>query len=318
MPDFDPSFFKQVRGTRHEFLELIKQWRPELHRFCRGLTGNVWDAEDLLQDTLLKAFAKLGDVRWDVDRPRAYLFRMATNLWIDRVRARRAATSLDAATEPAAEPAVHTPPLPIEVREAIRDLAAALPPVERAAVLLKDIFDFSLDETAAYMRTTVGAVKAALHRGREKLTARAKLPQVAPPTNAPEPKLLDAWCEAFNRRDMDALLGLMREDAEAEVVGRVQEYGREQIKKGSLGHTVVEEGAPSAERVVFKGEPLVVLWYTVQEDGAPKRYVRDVLRFAQDGDSLASLRYFYFCPETLAEICTELGLPLKDNGYWFK
>lgn len=311
MPELDPTFFKQVRSTRHEFLELIKEWRPELHRFCRGLTGNVWDAEDLLQDTLLKAYAKLGDVHWDVDRPRAYLFRMATNLWIDRVRALKT-------PPPATEPAVHTPPLPLEVREAIRDLAATLPPVERAAVLLKDIFDFSLEETAGYMRSTVGAVKAALHRGREKLSARAKLPTPAAPANGPEPKLLDAWCEAFNRRDMDALLGLMREDAEAEVVGRVHEYGRDQIKKGSLGHTVVEEGAPSAERVLYQGEPLVVLWYTVEEDGAPKRYVRDVLRFAQDGESLASLRYFYFCPETLAEICQELGLPLKDNGYWFK
>lgn len=311
MPELDPSFFKQVRGTRHEFLELIKQWRPELHRYCRSLTGNVWDAEDLLQDTLLKAFAKLGDVHWDVDRPRAYLFRMATNLWIDRVRALKS-------PPPASEPEMHVPPLPLEVREAIRDFAATLPPVERAAVLLKDIFDFSLEETAGYMRSTVGAVKAALHRGREKLTARAKLPAPAAPDNAAEPKLLDAWCEAFNRRDMDALLGMMREDAEAEVVGRVQEYGREQIKKGSLGHTVVEEGAPSAERVLFRGEPVVVLWYTVEEDGAPKRYVRDVLRFAQDGETLASLRYFYFCPETLAEICHELGLPLKDNGYWFK
>lgn len=70
-----------------------------------------------------------------------------------------------------------------------------------------------------------------------------------------------------------------------------------------------------AERREYLGEPIVVLWYTVQQDGRDERVVRDVLRFTQEGDNLLSLRFYYFCPETLAEVCAALNLPLLDNGY---
>lgn len=72
-----------------------------------------------------------------------------------------------------------------------------------------------------------------------------------------------------------------------------------------------EAGDPQAERREYLGEPIVVLWYDV--DG--KRVVRDVLRFVSDRGGMADLRYYYFCPETLAEVCEALKLPLVDNGY---
>ena len=92
----------------------------------------------------------------------------------------------------------------------------------------------------------------------------------------------------------------------------VQEYGRDQIRDGSLHHTVLdEEGEPTAERLEYLGEPIVVLWYT--HEG--KRVVRDVLRFVSDRGGMSDLRYYYFCPETLREVVEALGLPLVDNGY---
>ncbi|MCA8947684.1 MAG: RNA polymerase sigma factor, partial [Planctomycetes bacterium] len=277
---------------------------------CRSLARNVWDAEDLVQDTLLKAFAKLADVHWQVDNPRAYLFRIATNHWIDITRKRTEDTMPEHyEAESGDAPADEKP----QVREAIQKLAHVLPPVERAAVLLKDVFAFSLDDCANYMQTTVGAVKAALHRGRASLSATHE----KAPTRQGRPKtvdttLLDQWCDAFNARDLQKLAGLMLEDATAEVVGMVQEYGRDQIRDGSLHHTVFDEdGEPKAERREFMGEPVVVLWYT--HDG--KRVVRDVLRFVSDGVGMRDLRYYYFCPETLNEVVKALGLPLVDNGY---
>jgi RNA polymerase sigma-70 factor, ECF subfamily len=302
------EFTNVVRKSRREFLNGIEPLRPELFRFCRSLTRNVWDAEDLVQDTLLKAFAKLADVHWQVDNPRAYLFRIATNHWIDITRKGREADMPENHDQASGDP---SPDQRTEVREAISRLACALPPVERAAVLLKDVFNFSLEDTASYMQTTVGAVKAALHRGRGKLEGAKHLP---PPKLAARvnERLLDAWCEAFNARDLDRLSGLMLEDASALVVGMVQEYGRDQIRDGSLHHTIFdEEGDPRAERREYLGEPIVVLWYDV--DGS--RVVRDVLRFVSDRGGMADLRYYYFCPETLAEVCAALKLPLVDNGY---
>ncbi|MBZ0137948.1 MAG: sigma-70 family RNA polymerase sigma factor [Planctomycetes bacterium] len=308
MDKLSQEFTVVVRKARREFLNGIEPLRPELFRFCRSLTRNVWDAEDLVQDTLLKAFAKLADVHWQVDNPRAYLFRMATNHWIDSTRRGKEGDMPEGYDEQSKDAPAEQKP---EVREAISRLASTLPPVERAAVLLKDVFNFSLEDTANYMETTVGAVKAALHRGRGKLESAKELP---PPKFTPrvEERLLDAWCDAFNARDLDKLAGLMLEDASALVVGMVQEYGRRQIRDGSLEHTLMDEkGDPQAERREYLGEPIVVLWYDV--DG--KRVVRDVLRFVSDRGGMADMRYYYFCPETLTEVCTAIKLPMLDNGY---
>ena len=82
-------------------------------------------------------------------------------------------------------------------REAAGTLLVQLAPQERAAVVLKDVFDFSLEEIADALSTTAGAVKAALHRGRGKLVE----PQ-SRTSRAPAPGVLDAFCAAFNARDL--------------------------------------------------------------------------------------------------------------------
>src|SRR5262245_59973222 len=80
------DFEKQVRAVRMHFLDQVEPYRRDLYRYCRGLTGSVWDAEDLVQESLLRAFAKLSELHWDVENPRAWLFLVATNVWRDRVR----------------------------------------------------------------------------------------------------------------------------------------------------------------------------------------------------------------------------------------
>lgn len=310
------EFTKGVRVTRHQLARILDPLRPDLFRYCRSLTGDLWDAEDLVQDTLFRAFAKLADVHWNIDNPKAWLFRVATNLWIDHTRRKEEAAMPEYYDAAAPEPV----PAP-EVREAIAELAHRLPPKERAALLLKDVFDFSLTEIAAQLRTSTGAVKAALHRGREKLqAAQADRPETGSRGVTPQVSvaLLEKWCAAFNARDLNALANLMLSDAEADVVGICHEYTREQIRDGSLHHTVLgEEGDPEARIVHFRGEPVVLLWYTVEDGGQKRRVVRDVLRFIEAEGGVRSLRYYYFCPETLAEVTRELGLPLVDNGYRF-
>ena len=68
------------------FLDEIAPLRPDLFRYCCGLTGNVWDGEDLVQDVLARVFSLLGKIYPPIEHPRAYLIRAATHLWIDRVR----------------------------------------------------------------------------------------------------------------------------------------------------------------------------------------------------------------------------------------
>src|SRR5207344_1355600 len=79
----------EARRTWHGFLAVYEPLRPELYRYCRYLTRSPWDAEDLAQDALAQAFATLSRMGQAPPNPRAWLFRVASNLWIDRVRRRR-------------------------------------------------------------------------------------------------------------------------------------------------------------------------------------------------------------------------------------
>jgi RNA polymerase sigma-70 factor (ECF subfamily) len=297
---------KTIRSARMQYLDQIEPYREDLYRYCRSLTGSLWDAEDLVQEALSRAFAKLGEVHWDVAKPRPYLFAIATNAWTDQQRR----DSPDALPEKWDEAAPEEPPR-VEVREALLELARALPPRERAAFLLKDVFDFSLEETARAIGTTVGGVKAALHRARKGLGERK-------PVNVGEARvsdsMLDAFVDAFNARDLDRLTALFQEDATASIVGMVFEEGREQIRSGSLHHTILEEaGQPRAERRVFRGEPVLVLWY--EKEGS--RAVEDVLRLVERDGRLELLVYYYFCPELLRDVGRELGLPVRTNGHHY-
>src|SRR5262249_29481514 len=87
MPSANPfGVQRSVRGPWRRYLDGLTELRPALHAYCRKLTGNVWDGEDLVQDTLVRVFSLLGKTDAKLENPRAYLIRTATNLWIDRVR----------------------------------------------------------------------------------------------------------------------------------------------------------------------------------------------------------------------------------------
>src|SRR5882672_6580891 len=107
-----------VKTTWHRFVEVFEPIRPELYRYCRSLTRNAWDAEDLVQDTLARALVTLGSLFQPIEHPRAWLFRVASNLWIDRVRRNREDTE---------------PPRPADTRS---DGPAAVEARDAAATLL--------------------------------------------------------------------------------------------------------------------------------------------------------------------------------------
>src|SRR5499427_8982197 len=96
------------------------------------------------------------------------------------------------------------PPM-LGIGKAVEHLVTSLPPKERACVLLKDVFDYSLEEIAALVDSTVGGVKAALNRGRSKLAA-SPIPVKLPRNVDPElTKVMKLYVERFNRRDWDGV-----------------------------------------------------------------------------------------------------------------
>jgi len=299
-----------VKESWRRFLDSYEPLRPDLYRYCRYLTRSPWAAEDMAQDTLARAFVTLACSAEAPDNPRAWLFRVASNLWLNERRRAR-----DIPTEPAQLAEQSSPSgyaEPRDTREAAGTLLTQLSPQERAALVLKDAFELSLEEVASTLGTSVGAIKAALHRGRSKLQA----PEPAEP--APViPAVLDAFCAAFNRGDLDGVAAVLLEDASVEYPGLIVEQGRRAALGGSLRGTLLgcpdephgSRPQPRCEARSHRGE-LLLLWWWGEE-------VHTVVRPRLSEHGIAGLRNYHHAPELIAEVCQELGLPYRTHGYRF-
>ena len=207
------------------FLETVSTLRPSLHRYCARMTGSVMDGEDVVQEALIEAYRKLD--KYDESRPlKPWLFRIAHNRCVDFLRRRGVRDEAEAAaavpdTVDAAEPVT------LGVGKAVEHLVALLPPKERACILLKDVFDYSLEEIAELVDTTVGGVKAALSRGRTKLGSSSAPPQSVRSANPELAKIMQLYVDRFNRRDWDGVRELISADARLNVADRFAgEFGK--------------------------------------------------------------------------------------------
>src|SRR4029077_18604590 len=86
--DFPSEIRDAARAAWHRYIDFLTPFRPELYKYCRRLTGDIWDAEDLVQDTMVRGFGMMNHVQGTIKNPRGYLIRVATNLWMDAIRRR--------------------------------------------------------------------------------------------------------------------------------------------------------------------------------------------------------------------------------------
>lgn len=237
-----PHLVAAQAGDPHEFGHLTEPYRRELQLHCYRLLGSLHEAEDLVQETLLRAWRRLDTYEGRASF-RAWLYKIATNACLDTLdkRPRRA---LPTATHPPSEPdQPPAPPLadPIwlepfpdellpetaaaspEARYAVREsislafLAALqlLPPRQRAVLILRDVLDWRASEVAELLDMTVSAANSALHRARTTLAQHYQAGLTNPPTPADETMLalLDRYMRAWETADIAALIALLKEDA---------------------------------------------------------------------------------------------------------
>ena len=280
-----------IIDAREQFLAMVEGIRPELHRYCARLTGSVIEGEDIVQDTLAKAFYALS-LSPEVPALRSWLFRIAHNAALDFLKShgRKLVDShaeLDelAGFEDRADPAV--------VRAALARFLA-LPLTQRCAVILKDVLGHSLEETAEIMGTTIMAIKAALVRGRKRL-----LEPDADGAGGTEPAraALDRYASLFNARDWDAVRALVSDDCRLDLVSKSQRRD-----KAVGGYFSRYEREDVALRVVHLEGRLACAAY-VAGATAPAYFI--LLEFA-DG-RVASIRDFRYVPYIAAEAAFELA-----------
>lgn len=221
----------------------LEEYRPALTGHCYRMLGSVLDAEDAVQEAMLRAWKSLEGFK-EQSSLKTWLYRIATNVCLDSLaaRERRRIRPLerpewkgvvredmmlsqcpredfvepipDAMALPA--PAACDPEERAILRESVRLAFVAalqyLPPRQRAALLLTQVLNWSAAEVAECLEMTVPAVNSALQRARATLDARN--PSVMPRELSEEQQRLAArYCDAFEKYDVDALTKLLHEDA---------------------------------------------------------------------------------------------------------
>jgi RNA polymerase sigma factor (sigma-70 family) len=298
-----------MRELKKKFDQLIIPHRPALWKYCRMITSSPWDAEDLVQETLLKAYSALPRIFQPLI-PKSYLFRIATNTWLNQQRKQHRITLEEHAEES------YEDLDPFEIREAIERLVTHLSPKQRAAVLLFDVFQFQGSEVAEMMGSTEGSVKALLHR------ARTNLKKLNQDELHSEPKqesvsatdtVIEAYLNAFNRRDPDAIASLLDDNAVNDIVHTSFEYGKETIRNHSLEGWAKD---PIPMKAVYKmlwGKPVIVVM--TKKDGNESVY--SLIELELDTDVIVKKRTYYFCQDLLEAAAEELQVPVHKNGYMY-
>jgi RNA polymerase sigma-70 factor (ECF subfamily) len=217
----------------------LESYRRELTGYCYRMLGSAFEADDAVQETMLRAW-KAADSFEGRSSLRSWLYRIATNVCLDALRGeKRRALPMDLGpSSPPAESYLRPQPAedcwvtpipdarvvpesgdPAEIA-AVRDSVRLafvtamqhLPPRQRAALILCEVLKLPAAESASVLGTTVASVNSALQRARAALAAlpEHQRPATVEPENS---ELLARYVDAFQRYDMNALLTLLREDA---------------------------------------------------------------------------------------------------------
>ena len=217
-PDSEHALSHTVQESWHRFLDVYESLRPELYRYCRYLTRSPWDAEDLVQDTLARAFVTLG---WLFTRRRRIRAR-GCSAWpqpVDRPDAPRARGR-------AGEPPGARADAPRRARPRRGGHADRPPGTAESGrrSCSRTCSTSRLDEIAARaVDERRGGKGRAAPRPRQARRSRRR----RRPTRPRRRRVLDAFCDAFNARDLDRLTALLLDTATVEIVGLVTEYGPE-------------------------------------------------------------------------------------------
>jgi RNA polymerase sigma-70 factor (ECF subfamily) len=232
------------RGDADEFGHLAEPYRRELQTHCYRILGSLHEAEDLVQETFLRAWRRLNTYQGRASF-RAWLYKIATNACLDALDRRRTRRALPTHAFPAADPraAVLAPrpdlnwlePFPDEwlvdasanpearysatesISLAFLVALQVLPPRQRVVLILSDVLDWSAREIAELLEVSVSAANSALHRARATLTRH--YPGQRPHSLAAQPaderarRLLARYVQAWETADVAGLVALLREDA---------------------------------------------------------------------------------------------------------
>lgn len=299
-----------------EFASSTESYRGELLAHCYRMLGSVDDAEDVVQETYLRAWRSYSGFEGR-SSVRAWLYRIATNACLTALQQRSRRVLPSGLGGPADDP--DTPQVPagpgvlwlqpiststtrghdgvhesgdpaviVAERESLRLALVAslqyLPGRQRAVLLLRDVLAFPASEVAEMLDTTTPAVKSMLQRARARLEeVSADMDRVTEPDEPELRALLDQYIKAFENSDAAALERLLRADATLETVPSATWFAGKQTCAPFVARHAI--GTPGEWRLVpieANGQPGTAV-YRRGEDGVRRAFGVSVLTLAADG-----------------------------------
>jgi RNA polymerase sigma-70 factor, ECF subfamily len=294
-------------GDEQAFVQLTAPLRRRLHVHCYRMLGSVHDADDALQETMLRGWRGIG--RFE---PRAELsswfYKIATNVCLRMIERRgRESAAVDAHLQPYPDALLdpQTPEREAERREAIglAFIAAMqlLPPRQRATLVLRDVLGSSAREAADVLGISIAAANSALQRARDRLEGErlegthARLHR--PADEHTEAALMRQFVEAWEAVDIERLAALLADDALMTMPPEPMHVtGPAEI--GGFFATVPMEGRLELIRlrpVRANGQPALAAY--VHESPAERFHAYGIMVFAVDGEQIAGITGFAGYPE---------------------
>lgn len=309
------SLGSPLRDLEREFKEKIEPYRSDLWRYCRTLTRSPWDAEDLVQDTLLRAFSLLPKLYQPIES-KAYLFRIATNRWIDqrrkqeRIEMREDMEEINAAGE-----------FDYQLLGNLEHLVHNLTPVQYVSIILTDAFLYKGKEVAHIIGTTEASVHANVSRARKSLRKYSPVFNVKSGTCASVDSLqadsvIATMLEGFRSKDPEKIASVLHEEIQTEIVHSGLEIGLEETKRHSLGdwyQIVQDQQAIIGEYRLLWGAPVIVE-LEEKEDG--KRYLNNLHRIEIEDDLVISWRFYCFSWDLMKQAAEELDVEMNAAYFY--
>ena len=300
----DPLVAAAKAGDEAAFATLVERHRRELHVHCYRMVGSFEEAEDLVQETFLRAW-RSRDTFAGGPGFRAWLYRIATNASLDAIRARsRRVASLSSFAEvpwlqpypdrllDEVAPSEAEPDAVVVARETIELTFLAviqlLPPQQRAVLILRDVLDWSAAEAAALLDTSVAAANSALQRARA--TLRERLPE--PPADrtasadlsADERALLQGFIDTHESGDTAAAAAMLRDDVRVTMPPNPSLYQGIEAIIGLMGTAFDRENMGDWRLVATRAnrQPAAASYLRRPGDSVYRAFKLDVLR-VEDG-----------------------------------